>query len=283
MRSTNTPAVDLASGRIFVAATSTIEGRGALYALDLIERVDPGGGQSFEISIAYATEMGPGSGSSPALSPAADVVYVSDEAGLFYAIDAASGMIRWTVQTKSTSAAAAVGSAGDIYSLQAYGPALVAITPSGRIRWQSELGALAAAALPSSWLLGDPISIGNGNPTVVGTVEGEIVLVPVAYGYETKLGRRIPWPVRSSLVSVDAETGKGLRDVVFLADDSTGITSVLPDGTIINSLGTAITSGVAPLAGVADWILPEGQHLLLPVGGIQVSRPRPRGARATTD
>jgi len=279
MRSTNTPAIDLESGRIFVAATSTNEGKGALYAIDLVE---PERKAKLEISIAFATEMGPGSGSSPSLSPSGDAVYVSDEDGVFYAVDAESGELRWRVQTKSTSAAAAVGKNGDIYSLQADGPALVAITREGRIRWQSELQALADAALPPSWLLGDPVAVGNGNPTVVSgggrdpaaNVEGDVVLVPVAYGYETHIGRRIPWLVKSALVAVDAETGKGLRDVILLADDSTGITSVLPDGTIINSLGTAITSGLAPLAGLADWILPDGFHLLRPVGGIQVSRPR---------
>jgi len=284
MRSANTPGVDLDSGRIFVAATSTNQGKGALYALDLIPRGPRGAhgpnsangtdGEKFEISIAYVTEMGPGSGSSPSLSPSGDAVYVSDEVGVFYAIDAESGDLQWQVQTKSTSAAAAVGANGDIYSLQAYGPALVAITQEGRIRWQSDLQALADAALPPSWLLGDPVAVGNGNPTVVGGAEGNIVLVPIAYGYETTLGRRIPWLVRSSIAAVDAETGRGLRDVVMLADDSTGITSVLPDGTIINSLGTAITSGLAPLVGFADWILPEGFHLLRAVGGIQVSRPR---------
>ena len=273
MPSTNTPAIDLDSGRVFVAATSMAEGKGALYALDLVE-----GEGRLAIEIAFATEMGPGSGSSPALSLSGDVVYVSDEAGLFYAIDARTGGHHWQVQTKSTSAAAAVGSNGDIYSLQAYGPALVAITRAGRIRWQSDLQPLVDAALPSSWLLGDPVAIGNGNPTVV----GGLVLVPVAYGYETHLGRRIPWLVKSSLVAVDAETGKGLRDVVALADDSTGVTSVLPDGTIINSLGTVITSGIAPLAGIADWILPGDLRLLRSVGGIQVSRPSGDSAGSTS-
>lgn len=264
MRSANTPAINLESGRIFVAATSIEPGKGALYALDLVERDG-----SIEIEVAWATDMGPGSGSSPALSLSGDVVYVSDEAGLFYAIGAANGAIRWQVKTKSTSAAAAVGSNGDIYSLQAYGPALVALTREGRVRWQSDLQALVDAELPPSWLLGDPVAIGNGNPTVV----DDLVLVPVAYGYETELGRRIPWLVSSALVAVDARTGEGLRNVIRLADDSTGITSVLPDGTIINSLGTAITSSVAPLAPIADWILPGDLHLLRAIGGIQVSRP----------
>lgn len=271
MPSANTPAVDLASGRIFVAATSTNEGRGALYGLDLAVLADDGeGGESVVVEIGFATEMGPGSGSSPSLSPTSDVVYVSDENGHFYAVDARTGVIRWEAETRAASAAAAVGANGDIYALQAYGPALVAIREDGEIRWQSDLAALAAAALPEGFLLGEPIATGNGNPTVL----GDLVLVPVLYGYETRIGgRRIPWPVRSSLVAVDAKTGIGLRNVLELEDDSTGVTVVLPNGMILNSLGTAMTSGVAPLARWAKWLLPDDLEPLLPVGGLQGSRP----------
>ena len=273
MRSANTPAVELESGRVFVATTSTSEGRGALYALDPMTE-----GDLVRIEVAFATAIGPGSGSSPTLSPARDRVYVSDEDGVFYAIDARTGDVHWQVETKSTSAAAAVGADGDVYSLQAYGPALVAIAPDGSIRWQSDLDALAEAALPGSWLLGEPVAIGNGNPTVV----GDIVLLPVAYGYETTWPRRIPWLVESWLVAIDARSGRGLRNVVQLVDDSTGITAVLPDGTIVSSLGTAITSGLSPLSGIASWLLPKGLALLPPVGGIQVSLPVEGGPRAAS-
>ena len=77
----------------------------------------------------------------------------------------------------------------------------------------------------------------------------------------------------SSLVAVDAKTGKGVRNILSLADDSTGITVVLPDGSIINSLGTAMTSGATPLAGLARLLLPGDLEPLLPLGGFQVSRP----------
>ena len=275
MRSANTPAVDEQTGRLFVAATSTRAGLGALYALDLVAREptseSPTGRSepALEVRLAHATDMGPGSGSSPALSPAGDRVYVSDEEGVFYAIDARDGEIVWQVQTKSTAAAAAVGGDGVIYSLQGYGPALVAISPNGRIEWQSDLSRLTEAALPSSWLLGDPVALGNGNPTVLSSR----VLVPVIYGYETTIGRRIPWPVRSTLVAIDLASGQGLEEVVELDDDSTGITVALPDGTLIHSLGTAITSAVQPLSGLASWLLPGDAEPLEPVGGIQVSRP----------
>jgi len=61
--------------------------------------------------------------------------------------------------------------------------------------------------------------------------------------------------------------------VVSLPDDSTGITVALPDGTLISSLGTALSSGVSGLAPLAGWLLPGTLELLVPVGGIQVSLP----------
>jgi outer membrane protein assembly factor BamB len=267
MRSANTPAIDEATGRVFVAATSVQEGMGTLYALDLYHADD-----GLEIRIAHATDMGIGSGSSPALSLDATRVYVSDAAGIFYAIDASRGGIVWSVETKSTAAAAAVGANGDIYSLQAHGPALVAITADGQIKWESDLDALARERLPRSLLLGRPVAMGNGNPTVV----KHAVLVPVVYGYEVRLGRTIPLPVFSGVVAVDIDTGRGLRNIVALADDSTGVTVVLPDGTLINSLGTAITSAVSPFAPLARWLLPGEHRLLGSTGGFQVSIPESR-------
>ncbi|MCR9092693.1 MAG: PQQ-binding-like beta-propeller repeat protein [bacterium] len=278
MPSANTPAVDVETGRIFVAATSTTEGLGALHALDL-ETQGQGEARRVVIRTAFVTDMGPGSGSSPTLSPARDRVYVSDENGVFYGIDARAGSIVWQVDTKATSAAAAVGGNGDVYALQAFGPALIAMREDGTVRWESELAHLAKARLPKSFWLGEPQAIGNGNPTVVG---GNVV-VPVVYGYETKLfGRTIPWPVESALVEIDGATGRGIGDFLELPDDSTGITVVLADGTILSSLGTALTSGVAPLYGLADRLLPGDRKALRASGGLLLSRPwaRPVDAMA---
>jgi hypothetical protein len=282
MRSANTPAVEQESGRIFVAATSTTVGKGALFGLDVIHHQHKAGtgefrdgvtsdfvGPEVEVRMAFAAEMGPGSGSSPALSPEGDRVYVSDERGLLYAIDAQTGALLGGVQTKAASAAAAVAANGDVIALQAGGATLIAVTRKGKIRWESDLSELTRAALPTGRMLGEPVAMGNGNPTVV----GDEVFVPVAYGYETHMGRRIPWPVRSFIVAVDGETGKGVRNVVELVDDSTGITAVLPDGTILSSLGAGITSAVSPLAGIARGLLPGDLEPLEAVGGLQVSRP----------
>lgn len=282
MRSANTPAVDLESGRVYVAATSPTKGRGALYGIDLFERHAGGATGEFrdgitsdferpevEMRLAFATEMGPGSGSSPALSPEGDRVYVSDETGILYSVDARTGGIHWTVQTKAASAAAAVAANGDVIALQAGPAALVAVTRNGKVRWESDLSNLTRAALPVGRMAGAPIALGNGNPTVVGSE----VLVPVAYGYSIRFGRVVPLPVRSFLVAVDGATGYGKRNVVELADDSTGITAVLPDGTILSSLGAGISSAVEPIAGLARVVLPGDLRVLAPVGGLQVSRP----------
>ena len=135
MPSANTPAVDLSTGRIFVAATSTSEGRGALYGLS-IARVDSSASDDskrVEVEIVLTAEMGPGSGSSPALSPSNDRVYVSDELGRFYGVDSDTGAIDWEAQTKAASAAAAVGPNREVYTLQTYGPALIAISSSNNM------------------------------------------------------------------------------------------------------------------------------------------------------
>ncbi len=263
MRSANTPAVSR-EDRIFVVGSGAEPGLGALYALDLESREG-----RLLVRQAYATPIGLGSGSSPALSPDQATVYVSDEEGWLYAIDAASGEIRWKLKTWATAAAAAVGRDGMIYVLQANAPALAAVTPEGSLKWESDLSAL-GETMPSSFLLGDPVVVGNGNPTVV----DDAVMLGVSYGYEMWIGRTVVLPVRSAVVAIDLETGMGIRDVVALPDGSEGITAVLGDGAILSSLGAAMTSAISPLAPLANWLLPGDLEVMQPRGGVQIANPR---------
>jgi len=261
MRSANTPAVSRGN-RVFVVGSSARENIGALFGLDLDTS-----GALITVREAFITEIGIGSGSSPALSPAEDQVYVSDEEGWFYGIDSLSGEILWKVKTTAAAGAAAVGPDGVVYALQSSGPGVVAIDPDGDILWHGDITGL-DSGLPDSWLFGEAVGVANGNPTVT----GDAVLVPVLYGYPMPLAD-FNIPVASYLVALDIATGAALRALVTLADDSSGITAVLPDGTLANSLGATTTSAMAPLKPLVDWLLPGDTEMLGARGGIQVSRP----------
>jgi outer membrane protein assembly factor BamB len=266
MRSANTPAVDAATGRVFVAATSETPGRGAMYGLD----IRPAQGGRYNIEIAFSSDMGPGTGSSPSLSPNGDRAYVSDDEGMFYAFDTRTGAKVWQLQTKAAAGAASVAPDGTIYALQEKKEMVIAISPDGRRLWESNIDELIQHALPSRWYLGGPIAISTGNPVAVNGA----VLVPLLYCYSIGFGRwQVPIPVKSVLTAIDAYTGKGIRDVVTLADDSSGITAVLPDGTILNSFGAVVTSATLPVTKISRWLLPAGLSQLQPTGGFQVSRP----------
>lgn len=262
MRSANTPAVG-ANGRIFVVGSSEEPGIGALYGFDIDRSVSP-----FIIRSAFSTKIGIGSGSSPALSPDEQQVYVSDELGWFYALDSNSGEILWKVQTAAAAGAAAVGSNGNIYALQEHpAPGLIALSKQGEVLWQSDMTNLLQDK-PSHWLLGDAVAVANGNPSV----STGAVLIPVMYGYEIPFSN-LSIPFRSTLIAVDADSGKAIREVIQLLDDSSGVTAVLPDGTLVNSLGSVMTSALSPLNVIVDWLLPSPLTMQKSVGGIQVSRP----------
>jgi outer membrane protein assembly factor BamB len=262
MRSANTPAVSR-ENRVFVVGTSTREGMGALYGLDL-EATEHG----IEIRQVFATDIGIGSGSSPALSPAEDQVYVSDEEGYLYGLSTGTGDIIWRLKTRAAAGAAAVGSDGTVYALQVNAPAVIAVSPAGEVLWESDISEL-DNGLPRSMLFGEPVGKGNGNPTVT----ADAVLVPVTYGYEIPFGGQFTLPVRSTVVALDLASGKAIAHIVDLPDDSAGITAVLPDGTIVSTHGAVLTSILAPLKPLADWLLPSDVEQMAALGGFQVARP----------
>ena len=264
MRSANTPAVSK-SNRVFVVGSSQREGIGALFGLDIT-------GQEGQLQIqeAFITEIGIGSGSSPALSPGEHQVYVSDEEGWFYCLSTDSGEILWKVKTTAAAGAAGVGPDGTVYALQQSGSAVVAIRPDGEILWHSDTSSL-NADLPASVLFGDPVQAANGNPTIT----SDAVVVPIITGYA------LPFtvasiPVSSHVVALDLETGKLVEKVITLIDDSSGITGVLPNGSLVNSLGAVMTSAMAPLKPLVDLLLPGNIEMLATTAGIQVSLPEPQ-------
>lgn len=266
MRSMNTPAVSQESGRIFVAATSTELSLGRLYGLDLIET-----DQGYSIEIGFATDFGIGSGSSPAMSPDDRYVYVSDEEGYVYSIDAASGTIVWQTKTNAVAGSAVIGTDGTVMVLQAWPhPIMTAMDgDTGDIKWLANADELANKVLPRSWILGDPVASANGIPTVT----EDAILVPVVYGYPFWVGRTLALPVKNYVVAFNKETGKAFANVVEIPDDSSNTTPVLANGTIMSPLGTAVTSGYAQIAPLFNRFLPKDLKQTMPTGGIQVAIP----------
>ncbi|MEP5566452.1 MAG: PQQ-binding-like beta-propeller repeat protein [Halioglobus sp.] len=262
MRSANTPAIS-SDNRVFLVGSSTQEGIGALIGLDLDTTTQPAA-----IHEAFITDIGIGSGSSPALAPDSDEAYVCDEEGWFYGVDTHSGAINWKIKTRATAGAAAVGKDGVVYALQNAPEPVIAISPEGRILWQGDLSSV-SSGLPSSWLLGEPTGSANGNPVVT----DDAVLVPVAFGYKLPI-IDVMVPVTSHVVALDLKTGKALKLIVSLPDDSSGVTGVLPNGTLVNSLGAVTSSAVAQLKPFADLLLPGDLEVLTARGGMQVSTPR---------
>ncbi|NKS36755.1 PQQ-binding-like beta-propeller repeat protein [Rhodococcus hoagii] len=261
VQSANTPAVDPETGRVFVAATDTQEDKGALYGLDL---TPPRGGKLGSVSIAFAAQMGPGSGSSPVLSPDGQTVYTCDDEGLLYAFDSRTGALKWNAQSNAAAAAVAVGADGAIYTLTNPGVAS-AFGADGDKLWDADLSAVTNAALPVNPVYGSPIVRGNGNPTVVNGA----ILIEVYFGYDVPIqGHPVSVPVKSAIVELDPATGVARRTVAFATDTTEGLLGVTPDGRMFSTLGSMTSTAVEPLAPMVNANLPEGLEVIRPQGGL---------------
>ena len=267
VRSANTPAVDAKTGRIFVAATDLEENMGALYGFDIHPATPFGPGR---INVAFVTQMGPGSGSSPTLSPDGRAVYASDNDGILYSFDTRTGKVIWSVPSEAEAASVAVGPNGNIYVLKR-ASVMSAFDSTGQLLWDADVSDLAAQTLPTHAAFGAPTYVGGGNPTVV---NGAIV-EPVFYGYNTVLqGRTVFLPVKVAIVEFDPATGKALRNLAFTNGTTEGILNVGPDGTMYVSQGAITSSSLAALAPFINPALaPYGLSLVKPIGGVNIFTP----------
>jgi outer membrane protein assembly factor BamB len=270
----NTPAVEPTTGRIYNTGFSEPldDDLGALYGFDFTPGVD---GALGTIAVAINFEMGPGSGSSPALSPDGSVVYVSDGEGILYAVDAMTGEKNWEVPTGGQAASPSVAPDGKIHLLG--GKAGSAISPDGRVAWVANLDDFAATLVPpldpDSTLEG-PSTFNNAIPTVTDTG----IVTSVTVGYLTRLGERVvPIPVAQVVVMLDAETGELIEDYVpFEIDDSIdGFVIPSFEGTVYVNNGALSSSVISTTAPLLRWDeqLPEGVSIMEPLGGLQAFSP----------
>jgi outer membrane protein assembly factor BamB len=260
VRSANTPGVDARTGRIFVAATYTDSAYGALYAFDYIPATPFSEG---EITVAFVTQMGPGSGSSPTVSADGKHVYASDNDGVLYSFNTRTGEIEWSVDSNAEAASVAVDKSGNIYVLTRNN-VMTSFTSDGENRWNADVSSL-LAMMPVSSTLGSPVAVGAGNPTIVNGA----VVQSVTFGYNVNLfGQTIFVPVRSALVEFDLETGVALRIIAYTTEGTEGILNIAPNGNIYASIGAITTTSLAPIASILNSMLPAGYTVLTPGGGV---------------
>jgi len=270
----NTPAVEPTTGRIYATGFSEPldDDLGALYGFDFTPGSD---GALGTIEVVVNFVMGPGSGSSPALSPDGSVVYVSDGEGVLYAVDARTGTENWRVQTDGQAASPSVAPDGKIHLLG--GKAGSAYNSDGTLAWVADLDDLAASLVPpldpGSTLTG-PSTFNNAIPTITDT--GIVTSVTVGYLNEA-FGRLVPLPVMQIVVVLDADTGKVIEGYEPFEVDDTIDGFVIPsfEGTVYannGALASSIISFSAPLFGW-DALLPDGVSLMEPVGGLQAFTP----------
>lgn len=259
--SANTPAVSSDTGRVFVVAGADDPENGVVYGLDIE------GGQ---VTIAFTTPVGVGSGCSPTLSPDDAYVYTCDAAGVLYSVDTHDGSIEWSVDARSEAGSVAVAADGTIYVLVRNGT-YAAYSPDGDKLWEADFSTI-EDPLPENPAIGGKRLVGGGNPTVVD--EGRALVVALNRTYVYPVAGKTPnVPIIAELVELDAGTGKALRTIAPLANPTEGILHVAPDGTIVSTQGGIYTTSLAPLAAPIDALLTDGLTVIPPGGGIQIFRP----------
>jgi len=153
---TNTPAVNPVNGRIYIAGTvknsAFADVQGRFFGIDYITAT---ASSPAKLQLAFQTDMEPGSGSSPSISPDGSHIYVLDSKGTLYAFNA-DGKKVWTLSVQSRPASPTIGQDGTIYGTN--GSEVYAVKDkgdSGQILWRLDL-----------------------NNTVVGSLLNTLSLVP---------------------------------------------------------------------------------------------------------
>ena len=260
MEVSNTPAVDPRSGRIFMTAGGASSTEGVLYGIDT---------SSDGIVIAFATPMGAGSGTSPAISPDGRQVYAIDDAGVMVAVDGDDGHIVWQVENTMGQASPTVSPDGTIYSFNGMAGMVVAIDPvDGSIRWRRQYDGLAREHLPWRPLLKRSTTIDS-----IITVADNGLLLCFDMNYLLPFGDNpFPQARKFLLAHLDAADG-ALLGWVETRDASSAMVVPDHDGSVYLSLGGIISS-------VGHYgVDPRLPHLLRadrkPLAGLMALKPSP--------
>lgn len=265
----NAPAIHPETGRLFITAAGPLEEgeyTGVLYGIDIGDR---------EITIAFATRMGGGSGTSPALSPGGDLVYSADGEGQMLAVSTATGEVVWASKGEGL-LSPAIGEDGTIYTGDIFGsPTVVALSPvDGSQLWAGDYDAFAAAHLPE---LEPELPALPGKPVtrLVSVISTSInaVWVGMVLGYEYRPAgapKTLTIPHKTVVCALAPDTGE-LQDCVFVRDTVEGMIKLGTAGRLYVS-HTSIF-GSAAYYGFNKTIPERFRNPVKPIGGVTAMEP----------
>ncbi|MEL7130494.1 MAG: PQQ-binding-like beta-propeller repeat protein [Pseudomonadota bacterium] len=233
----NTPAVHPDTGRIFMSATGTTPEQGVLYGIDT---------STEGATIAFETPIGAGSGTSPAISPDGQAVYVANEAGVMSAIDTQSGDVIWTAENAQGQASPSIGPDGMVYTFDPVAGDVIAIRgDTGDLKWKRTYHNLAEAGLSRSLVAKREVAI---NSIITVTDNGLWIAMDLCYLFE-RGEQNFRQPQAVWVFHLDAETGDVLGSFEAPGSSSAFVTPD-QDGNLYMSLGevttTISTYGVNP-------------------------------------
>ncbi len=267
----NAPAVHPETGRVFITASGPKDGdslSGVLYGLDIKES---------GVEIAFATKMGGGSGTSPALSSDASIVYSADGVGQMLAVDTSTGKVIWAAKGEGLLSPAIAGDGtiltGDIFAA----PTVVALNPEdGSKKWARSYDDYAASLLPA--LEPMPPEFPNGKPVArlvsVISASADNVWVGMNLGYDyhqpgTNL--TLPVPHKTVVCALQPEDGE-LRDCVEVRDTVEGMINIGTAGRL--SVSHTSIFGSFFYFGLNSKLPEQYRSPMQPVGGLTGMEPR---------
>jgi len=221
----NTPAVHPRTGRIYITAAGATPDEGVLYGLDVVNG---------QVEVAFQSSLGPGSGTSPGISPDGKQVYAVGGDGVMLAFDADTGAHLWSATGAASAASPTVGPDGTVYT--GGGADISALDPvDGSVKWTVGFDFLAESLLrarrPSSaFPTGLPVA--RTNSVIAATANRLWAVLTLGYDFaDPESGMVVQQPHATLLVALDTRNG-AVRGFTPLRDTCEGVISIGPDGSM---------------------------------------------------
>ena len=240
MEVANTPSVHPETGRLYITAAGIEKGTGLLYGIDVGDK---------QLSIAFKTSMGGGSGTSPAISHDGKQVYALDKYGHMIAIDAHTGRKIWTSDKEGGGAASpSIAPNETIYTLNREN--MYVINYDGKLKFERNYNTFCEKKIAHpGWFAGlflsTPVANLNSLLTIDSTNTGWVNIV---CGYYIKMLKKegdrslVPIPNRSYIVQIDISNGDILGEPLLIKETSEGFIIPIANGNQFVTLSGAISS-----------------------------------------